>query len=145
MNDQQTGTTVTAAGPMPVEPPVARRNPLRDRAAWQAARSAAERDPGACHGAIARREIHWFDAKAGANGAWITWSDEAGRWVGFDARSGAAIDLELPASYQPWERALDTSDAPFYRWFSGGLTNACFNEVDRHVLAGHGARSRPLV
>ncbi|HTA19420.1 MAG TPA: AMP-binding protein, partial [Polyangia bacterium] len=27
---------------------------------------------------------------------------------------------------------------PFYRWFAGGLTNACFNEVDVHVLAGRG-------
>jgi len=33
---------------------------------------------------------------------------------------------------------LDESDPPFYRWFAGGLTNAAYNEVDIHVLEGHG-------
>ena len=38
----------------------------------------------------------------------------------------------------PWTTAFDDAEAPFYRWFAGGLTNACFNEVDVHVLAGRG-------
>jgi len=33
---------------------------------------------------------------------------------------------------------LDRSSAPFYRWFSGGVLNTCFNAVDRHVRDGRG-------
>lgn len=35
-----------------------------------------------------------------------------------------------------WDRVLDDSRVPFYRWFSGGLLNTCYNAVDRHVEAG---------
>jgi acetyl-CoA synthetase len=38
--------------------------------------------------------------------------------------------------YQYWERTLDTSNPPFWRWFVGGKINACYNCVDRH-LAKH--------
>ncbi len=31
---------------------------------------------------------------------------------------------------------LDDSDAPFYRWFSDGELNTCFNTLDRHVAGG---------
>ncbi|MFO7925242.1 AMP-binding protein, partial [Natronomonas sp.] len=37
---------------------------------------------------------------------------------------------------RPWDRALDDSDAPKYRWFTGGRLNAAYNCVDRHVEAG---------
>jgi len=39
---------------------------------------------------------------------------------------------------KPWERVLDTSNPPFYRWFCGGELNTCYNAVDRHVEAGRG-------
>ena len=42
-------------------------------------------------------------------------------------------------NWTPWHTALDDSEAPFYHWFKGALTNAAFNEVDRHVLDGHGS------
>jgi len=42
--------------------------------------------------------------------------------------------------YKKWDKVLDDSDAPFYRWFTGGETNVCYNAVDRHVEAGHGDR-----
>ena len=35
-------------------------------------------------------------------------------------------------------RILDDSRPPFYRWFSGGRLNTCFNALDRHVIAGRG-------
>jgi acetyl-CoA synthetase len=38
--------------------------------------------------------------------------------------------------YKSWERTLDTSDAPFWRWYVGGRINASYNCVDRH-LAKH--------
>jgi propionyl-CoA synthetase len=33
---------------------------------------------------------------------------------------------------------LDRSNPPFYRWFTGGTLNTCFNAVDRHVRDGRG-------
>ncbi len=39
---------------------------------------------------------------------------------------------------QRWDRVLDDSRPPFYRWFRGGKLNTCFNAVDRHVDAGRG-------
>lgn len=44
--------------------------------------------------------------------------------------------------YRKWDRVLDDSNAPFYRWFVGGETNLCYNAVDRHALGdkrGHAA------
>ena len=37
-----------------------------------------------------------------------------------------------------WDRVLDDSGKPFYRWFSGGEMNTCFNALDRHVNDGRG-------
>ncbi len=38
--------------------------------------------------------------------------------------------------FKRWDRVLDTSRAPFYRWFSGGEVNTCYNALDRHVEGG---------
>jgi len=32
-----------------------------------------------------------------------------------------------------WHTTLDTSNAPFWKWFVGGRLNACYNCVDRHL------------
>jgi propionyl-CoA synthetase len=45
----------------------------------------------------------------------------------------AAADIDW---VQPWERVLDDSRAPFYRWFAGGRMNTCYNALDRHVERG---------
>ena len=50
---------------------------------------------------------------------------------GFWAEAASALEWD-----RPWERVLDDSDAPHYRWFSGGAFNTCRNAVDRHVEAG---------
>lgn len=34
---------------------------------------------------------------------------------------------------EPFDRVLDDSDAPVYRWFEGGRLNACANVLDRHL------------
>jgi acetyl-CoA synthetase len=34
---------------------------------------------------------------------------------------------------KPWDTVLDTSQAPFWKWFGGGRLNACYNCVDRHA------------
>jgi acetyl-CoA synthetase len=39
-----------------------------------------------------------------------------------------------------WERVLDDSDPPFYKWFVGGKLNVSHNCLDRHVEAGRGDR-----
>ena len=42
---------------------------------------------------------------------------------------------------QPWESVLDDSDAPFYRWFRGGVLNTCYNMLDRHADGGRGEQA----
>jgi propionyl-CoA synthetase len=37
-----------------------------------------------------------------------------------------------------WDKVLDDSRAPFYKWFVGGKLNTCHNAVDRHVDEGRG-------
>jgi propionyl-CoA synthetase len=53
----------------------------------------------------------------------------------FWAEAAEAIDWE-----RRWDRALDDSKPPFYRWFSGARLNMCWNALDRHVAAGRGDR-----
>ncbi len=49
----------------------------------------------------------------------------------FWAEAAAAIDWDAK-----WSRVLDDSNAPFYRWFTGGRLNTCHNALDRHVDGG---------
>ena len=45
----------------------------------------------------------------------------------------AAEDIDW---YKKWDRVLDDSNKPFYKWFAGGEMNTCYNAVDRHVENG---------
>lgn len=122
-----------------------KKNNRTDGAAWgrltnqddeDRQRRRAAQDPGAYHGAIAAAELHWFDA---GRGGWLSRDADSGCWHGFDAATGEPLEKPgIDTDWRPWRRAFDDSDAPFYRWFSGATTNACFNEVDRHVLNGRG-------
>ena len=40
--------------------------------------------------------------------------------------------------YRKWDRVLDDSRPPFYRWYPGGMVNSCYNALDRHVEQGRG-------
>ncbi len=40
--------------------------------------------------------------------------------------------------YQKWDRILDDSNKPFYRWFTGAKLNSCYNALDFHVENGRG-------
>ena len=43
--------------------------------------------------------------------------------------------------YKRWNKVLDDSHLPFYRWFPGGTVNTCYNALDRHIdEGGHGDR-----
>jgi propionyl-CoA synthetase len=55
-----------------------------------------------------------------------------------DPESFWAEAAELIDWDRPWDKVLDSSNAPFHRWFSGGMLNTCYNAVDRHVTAGRG-------
>jgi propionyl-CoA synthetase len=53
----------------------------------------------------------------------------------FWAEAAEAIEWE-----RRWDRVLDDSRPPFYRWFAGARLNTCWNALDRHVAAGNGER-----
>jgi propionyl-CoA synthetase len=57
------------------------------------------------------------------------------RWLadpeGFWAEAAEAVHW-----FKRWDRVLDASRPPFYRWFSGGLVNSCYNALDWHVENG---------
>ena len=38
--------------------------------------------------------------------------------------------------YKKWDKVRDDSNKPFYRWFTGGIVNTCYNALDRHVEGG---------
>ena len=40
-----------------------------------------------------------------------------------------------------WDTVLDQTHAPFYRWFTGGRLNTCYNALDRHIEAGRGGQT----
>jgi propionyl-CoA synthetase len=50
---------------------------------------------------------------------------------GFWGELATAIDWD-----RKWDRVLDASRAPSYRWFAGGRLNTCYNALDRHVVQG---------
>src|SRR5438270_12598295 len=50
---------------------------------------------------------------------------------GFWAEAGEAIHW-----YKRWNRVLDGSRPPFYRWFPGAEVNTCYNALDWHVEHG---------
>jgi acetyl-CoA synthetase len=62
--------------------------------------------------------------------------DEADRdFQSWWAREAANLDW-----FERWDRVLDDSNPPFYKWFVGGKLNASYNCLDRHVDAGLGDR-----
>src|SRR5262245_20826424 len=78
----------------------------------------------------------WFIARATyAKGAMGRFDDVYRQSLedpeGFWTNAAAAIEWDTP-----WERVLDDSRAPFYRWFTGGRLNSCHNALDRHVEGG---------
>ncbi|MEM3881164.1 MAG: acetate--CoA ligase [Candidatus Bathyarchaeia archaeon] len=46
----------------------------------------------------------------------------------FWAEKAKAIDW-----FKLWDKVLDDSNPPFYRWFVGGVLNVSYNALDRHV------------
>jgi propionyl-CoA synthetase len=40
--------------------------------------------------------------------------------------------------YKKWDKVLDDSNKPFYRWFTGGEINTAYNALDYHIDQGRG-------
>ncbi len=38
--------------------------------------------------------------------------------------------------YKEYDKVLDSSNPPFYKWYPGGKMNTCYNAIDRHVENG---------
>ncbi len=43
-----------------------------------------------------------------------------------------AEQAEMLGWYKKWDKVLDSSEPPFYKWFDGGKTNIIHNAIDRH-------------
>ncbi len=54
----------------------------------------------------------------------------------FWGKAAEAIEWATPPA-----TILDDSRPPFYRWFTGGRLNTCFNVLDRHVRDGRGEQA----
>lgn len=42
--------------------------------------------------------------------------------------------------YKTWDKVLDDSKAPLYRWFTGAEVNSCYNALDIHVENGRSSQ-----
>ncbi len=40
---------------------------------------------------------------------------------------------ELLTWYKKWDQTLDSSNPPFWKWYAGGVLNASYNCIDRHL------------
>jgi propionyl-CoA synthetase len=53
--------------------------------------------------------------------------------TGFWGEAGESVHW-----YKKWDKVLDDSNKPFYRWFVGGQLNSCYNALDLHIDNGRG-------
>jgi len=63
-----------------------------------------------------------------------------GHLRGLETRSRGVLDERGPRD-RLGRGALFDANAPLYEWFADARVNTCHNAVDRHVAAGHGART----
>ena len=56
-------------------------------------------------------------------------------WQGWWAKQAEELHW-----FKKWDKVLDDSNPPFYKWFVGGQLNVSYNCLDRHVEAGRGDR-----
>jgi acyl-coenzyme A synthetase/AMP-(fatty) acid ligase len=88
--------------------------------------------------------LNWFanQNRAGRKPRELTGNDMTNAYQGAYERSlndpegfwaDAAQEIDW---YKTWDKVLDDSQAPFYRWFAGAECNTCYNALDRHVTAG---------
>jgi len=76
--------------------------------------------------------VHSYPIQGGT--AWASTKSffrEASRTLRGSGRGRQAITWS-----KKWGKVLDDSNKPFYRWFTGGEMNTCYNTLDRHVQGG---------
>jgi len=66
-----------------------------------------------------------------------TYEEVYARWLKAPENFWAEL-AEAVHWYKKWDKILDASRPPFYRWFTGGMVNTCYNALDRHVEQGRG-------
>jgi acetyl-CoA synthetase len=80
-----------------------------------------------------------------AANAWIGSMDAYRRLVAEADHDHAAYWARLARQFLGWKtpftRALDASEAPFYRWFADGTLNVSWNCLDRNVQRGLGDKT----
>ncbi len=113
--------------------------------AWEALHSQAQEDslrhsivasPDCFFGDMARMALHWFDV---SGEQWLSFDPSLGSWLGVDQATGNFGPAQCLASNEtPWQQVLDSSRSPYLRWYVGAQTNACFNQIDRHLLSERG-------
>ena len=122
-----------------LDAPIARMPP---RKASKAAKPKAAKPHGgasAASGFEASPEALATAARAAGELWW--WDAGSRRWRTRDACVSPGVGAKTPlkdTSWTPWHALCDASEAPYFRWFAGAETNACFNACDRHVLDGRG-------
>lgn len=109
---------------------------IRSQAGEDTIRQTIINEPEQYFAGMASAAIHWFNRD---RSEWLTLDAAQDIWSGFRNHNGDhTVRNGGHDAYTPWHQVLDRSESPFVRWFVGAKTNACFNLVDRHVLAGHG-------
>jgi acetyl-CoA synthetase len=98
-----------------------------------------EEEAGAAEVSEAQIAVHWreeeyyyppesFIKQANANDPAITGRFAEGNFPGCFTEYADLLSWD-----RRWNTILDTSNAPFWKWFVGGRLNASYNCVDRHV------------
>src|SRR5512133_4164902 len=83
-------------------------------------------------------EQETFDPPAGFHDKALTGDESEHEAAARDPQGWWAKQAEALHWFEKWDEVLDESDAPFYKWFTGGKLNASYNALDRHVEAGRG-------
>jgi acetyl-CoA synthetase len=81
-----------------------------------------------------------FEAPAGFRDKALIQDESVYEEAARDPEAWWAKQAEALDWFERWDTVLDESEAPFYKWFTGGKLNASHNALDRHVEAGRGDR-----
>ena len=116
---------------IPQLPVDVRDNPIINMQKCEEIRAAYDGDFESSFAEQAAKSIHWYNSE---RKSWFH-QNHSGKWQGWRCVDVGPISLE---QWIPWDKVLDEDYKPCIKWFKGALTNAAFNEVDRHVLGGQG-------
>lgn len=75
-----------------------------------------------------------------SSGANSVYSDEYLRSIEDPEEFWGEVGANMVHWDKPFEKVMDNSNPPFTKWYVGGYLNACYNAIDRHVLAGKGSK-----